>query len=61
MLGFKNPDFSKYLRYQNLKDRLEILERAAEQVKSEVDRRKKLKTDRYGNINRSLEEKGKDS
>jgi len=61
MAGFKNPDFSKYLRYQNLKDRLEILERAAEQLKAEKDRHTKIKTDRYGNINRSVEEEGKDS
>jgi hypothetical protein len=61
MAGFKNPDFSKYLRYQNLKSRLEILERAAEQLKDEADRYKQLKTNRYGNIPRSMEEKGKDS
>lgn len=61
MAGFKNPDFSKYLRYQNLKDRLEILERAAQQLKVETDRYKQLKTNRYGNISRSMEEEGKDS
>ena len=61
MRGFKNPDFSKYPRYQNLKDRLEILERAANQLKGEVDRYKQLKLDRYGNITRSVEEEGKDS
>ena len=61
MRGFKNPDFSKYLRYQNLKDRLEILERAADQLKGEVDRYKQLKLDRYGNTIGSVEKEGKDS
>lgn len=61
MAGFKNPDFSKYLRYQNLKDRLEILQRAAADLKVEMDRYKQLKTNRYGNISRSMEEEGKDS
>lgn len=58
MLGFKNPEFSKYVRYQALKDRVEILERASEQIKIEVSRYKQLKLDRYANIIRSMEEKG---
>lgn len=57
MLGFKNPEFSKYVRYQALKDRLEILERASEQIKVEFDRYKQIKRDRYANIFRSMEEK----
>ena len=61
MHGFKNPDFAKYPRYQSLKDRLEILEKAAVQLKSEIDRHRHLKTTRYADTIRGLEEEGQDT
>ena len=56
-----NANFAEYPRYENMKKRLDILENTREVILTERQRKKQIKTDRYGNTTRSLEEEGKDS
>lgn len=56
-----NANFAEYPRYENMRKRLDILEGAREIILTEKQRKKQIKTDRYGNITRGLEEEGKDS
>jgi nucleoid DNA-binding protein len=56
-----NANFAEYPRYENMKKRLDILENTREVILTERQRKKQIKTDRYDNTTRSLEEEGKDS
>ncbi|NBP00928.1 MAG: hypothetical protein EBU90_12485 [Proteobacteria bacterium] len=58
MGGFKSPNFQAYPRYQALKDRLDILEKASEELKIEYDRLQQIKTSKNGNVSGSMEKKG---
>ncbi len=55
---FNKPNFSNYPRYQALSDRLVVLEKTKKQLEEEDVRRKKIKSEKYGNTTGSLEEKG---
>ena len=58
-LGTEN--FNKYAKYDNMKSRLEILLKLKEEMQSEKQRKYHIKSNKYGDITRGLEEKGKDS
>lgn len=58
MGGFKSPNFQAYPRYQALKDRLDILEKASEELKIEYDRLQQIKTSKNGNVSGSMEKEG---
>lgn len=58
-LGTEN--FNKYVKYDNMKSRLEILLKLKEEMQSEKQRRYEIKSIKYGNNTRSMEEKGTDS
>lgn len=55
---FNKPNFSNYPRYQALSDRLVVLEKTKKQLEEEDVRRKKIKSEKYGNTIGGLEEKG---
>lgn len=54
-------NFRKYSKYMAIKNRLEILENSKASILEEKERKKQIKTNRYGDNTRSMEEKGKDS
>jgi hypothetical protein len=58
MAGFKNPNFQAYPRYQALKNRLDILQKAAEELKAEYDRLQQIKVNKNGNISGGMEKEG---
>lgn len=58
-LGTEN--FNKYTKYDNMKSRLDILLKLKEEMQVEKGRKYQIKSNKYGNITGSLEEKGKDS
>ncbi len=58
-LGTEN--FNKYAKYDNMKSRLDILLKLREDMTTEKQRKYDIKSNRYGNINGSMEEKRKDS
>jgi len=55
---FNKPNFSNYPRYQALSDRLVVLENTKKELEEEDIRRKKIKSEKYGNTTGGLEEKG---
>jgi hypothetical protein len=56
-----NSNFKKYSKYIAIKNRLEILENSKIIILEEKERKKQIKTNRYGNITGGLEEERKDS
>ena len=58
-LGTEN--FNKYTKYDNMKSRLDILLKLKEEMQVEKQRRHQIKSNKYGDTTRGLEEKGKDS
>ncbi len=58
-LGTEN--FNKYTKYDNMKSRLEILLKLKEEMQVEKGRKYQIKSNKYGDTTRGLEEKGKDS
>jgi len=58
-LGTEN--FYKYAKYDNMKSRVDILLKLKEDMHLEKQRKYEIKSNKYGNITRSLEEEGKDS
>jgi nucleoid DNA-binding protein len=58
-LGTEN--FNKYTKYDNMKSRLDILLKLKEEMQVEKGRKYQIKSNKYGDITRGLEEKGKDS
>jgi hypothetical protein len=58
-LGTEN--FTKYTKYDNMKSRLDVLQNLKEQMLVEKQRRYEIKSNKYGDNTRGLEEKGKDS
>jgi len=58
-LGTEN--FTKYTKYDNMKSRLDVLQNLKEQMLAEKQRRYEIKSNKYGDNTRGLEEKGKDS
>ena len=53
--------FSKYTKYNNIKSRLDTLLKLKEEMQVEKQRKYQIKSNKYGDITGSLEEKGKDS
>lgn len=61
-LAKSNPvSFNQYAKYNSVKGRIEILERAKKLIDEEKERRKEIKTNRYGRTNTNMEEEGEDS
>jgi len=58
-LGTEN--FTKYVKYDNMRSRLDVLLNLREQVDSEKQRKQEIKQNKNGNNTRGLEEKRKDS
>lgn len=58
-LGTEN--FNKYTKYDNMKSRLDILLKLKEEMQVEKGRKYQIKSNKYGDTTRGLEEKGKDS
>jgi nucleoid DNA-binding protein len=58
-LGTEN--FTKYARYDNMKSRLDVLQKLKEEVTIEKQRKHKIKSTKYDNTTGGMEEKGKDS
>ena len=56
-----NSNFKKYSKYLAIKNRLEVLESSKSVILEEKNRKKQIKTDRYGDITRGMEEERKDS
>jgi hypothetical protein len=56
-----NSNFKKYSKYVSIKNRLEVLEGSKIIIIEEKNRKKQIKSDRYGNITRGVEEERKDS
>lgn len=54
-------NFRKYSKHVAIKNRLEILEKSKVIILEEKERKKQIKSDRYGNNIRGLEEERKDS
>lgn len=54
-------NFRKYSKYMAIKNRLELLENSKTSILEEKERKKQIKTNRYGDNIGSMEEKGKDS
>ena len=57
----KTSNFNQYTKFDSIKTRIEVLEKAKKDLEKEIERRKIIKTNRYGRINTNLEEEGKDS
>lgn len=51
-------NFARFSKYQYTLDRIQILEKAKEVMVQELERKKSIKTERYGNSNRSMEKEG---
>ena len=58
-LGTEN--FNKYTKYDNMRSRLDILLKLKEEMQVEKGRKYQIKSNKYGDTTRGLEEKGKDS
>ena len=58
-LGTEN--FNKYVKYDNMKSRLDVLLKLRDAMAAEKQRKYDIKSNRYGNTTRGMEEKGKDS
>lgn len=54
-------NFRKYSKYMAIKNRLELLENSKASILEEKERKKQIKTNRYGNNTGGMEEKRKDS
>jgi hypothetical protein len=54
-------NFRKYSKYMAIKNRLEVLENSKVSILEEKERKKQIKTNRYGDNTGGMEEKRKDS